>query len=227
MGDNHDNTSPDRTDGYLGAYLAAGGVWQPQSTAYRPNTDPDVGPGGTGHACACAADFLGSMVLMQPQGQPSLRCTVRSVTGRKLRATLALRSEIAIHTDASENPSTHGALGGPAKGMPAWLVPNGGPLPDTEITSIIDYLKTLQGVSPVPMSTPMPENLRPRHFPPARRRLSPLSPQNPEGRDRRLPWSATLVREGCTSVGFVRSVTVRRASWGSPTRVPTMVVCRY
>ncbi len=40
--------------------------------------------------------------------------------------------------------------------MPAWLQANGGPLNDAQIRNVVAYLHTLQGVQPLPSSTPVP-----------------------------------------------------------------------
>ncbi len=46
--------------------------------------------------------------------------------------------------------------GRPGTIMPAWLQANGGPLNSTDINNIVAYLKNLQGVPPIPRSTPAP-----------------------------------------------------------------------
>ena len=91
----------------------------------------------------------------------------------------ALRNSQYIQTAQSQSIYSTVALGRPAKGMPAWLVANGGPLADTEITSIIDYLSTLQGVSALPTSTPMPVEPTPTPLPTGAPTPQPAQPSEP------------------------------------------------
>jgi hypothetical protein len=65
--------------------------------------------------------------------------------------------------------------------MPAWLQANGGSLTEAQITSVMAYLHTLQGVSALPTATPMPP--APTEEPPAPGAPTPepAQPSNPGG----------------------------------------------
>jgi mono/diheme cytochrome c family protein len=65
--------------------------------------------------------------------------------------------------------------------MPAWLKAYGGPLVDEEISSVVDYLHELQGLPPLPTSTPMPEEPTETPLPPGAPTPEPARPSEPGG----------------------------------------------
>jgi mono/diheme cytochrome c family protein len=65
--------------------------------------------------------------------------------------------------------------------MPAWLVTNGGSLTDVEISRVIAYLGTWQGVPPLPTSTPVPEEPTETPLPPDAPTPEPAQPSLPGG----------------------------------------------
>ena len=91
----------------------------------------------------------------------------------------ALRNSAYIQSTPNQLIHTTIEAGRGGLGMPAWFIQNGGPLTQDEISSIVDYLKTLQGVSPVPMSTLMPENPTPTPLPSGAPTPQPAQPSEP------------------------------------------------
>jgi len=65
--------------------------------------------------------------------------------------------------------------------MPAWLQAQGGPLMAADIVRVIAYLHTLQGVPPLPTSTPMPVEPTETPLPPNAPTPEPAQPSLPGG----------------------------------------------
>jgi mono/diheme cytochrome c family protein len=68
----------------------------------------------------------------------------------------ALRNNKFIETGAAQDIFDTIAQGRPGTQMPAWLQANGGPLTVDQINNVAAYLQSLQNVTPLPTSTPMP-----------------------------------------------------------------------
>ena len=92
-----------------------------------------------------------------------------------------LRNSQYIQTKGDKNVFATIAEGRAGTAMPAWLEVNGGSLTEAQITSVIAYLHTLQGVAPLPTATPMPP--APTEEPPAPGAPTPepAQPSNPGG----------------------------------------------
>jgi mono/diheme cytochrome c family protein len=91
----------------------------------------------------------------------------------------ALRNNQFIQTGGDQKIFETIANGRADTEMPAWLQTGGGPLTDAEISSIIDYLKTLQGLSSLPTSTPMPMSPTETPLPPNAPTPEPAQPSLP------------------------------------------------
>ena len=73
------------------------------------------------------------------------------------------------------------STGRPGTQMPAWLQANGGPLNISQISSVVDFLHTLQKVSPVPSATQAPPGPTDTPLPPNAPTPAPARPSNPGG----------------------------------------------
>jgi mono/diheme cytochrome c family protein len=93
----------------------------------------------------------------------------------------ALRNNEYIQTSGDQNVLTTIASGRPDTEMPAWLQANGGPLTGGQITNVVAYLHTLQGVSPLPTSTPLPPEPTETPLPPGGPTPEPARPSEPGG----------------------------------------------
>ncbi len=93
----------------------------------------------------------------------------------------ALRNSPYIQSASDQSIHATIEAGRLGKGMPAWYTQDGGPLTQAEIASIVDYLKTLQGVSPVPASTPVPAEPTPTPLPAGAPTPQPAQPSEPGG----------------------------------------------
>jgi mono/diheme cytochrome c family protein len=91
----------------------------------------------------------------------------------------ALRNSQYLQTASRQSILTVIAEGVAGSEMPGWLQANGGPLTDAQITSVIAYLHTLQGVSSLPGATPEPEEPTPTPLPPGAPTPEPARPSNP------------------------------------------------
>jgi mono/diheme cytochrome c family protein len=65
--------------------------------------------------------------------------------------------------------------------MPAFLRANGGPLIDAQISSVVAYLHTLQGLQALPTATPMPPEPTETPLPPGAPTPEPARPSEPGG----------------------------------------------
>jgi len=92
-----------------------------------------------------------------------------------------VRNNQFIQTGADQDIFTLIANGRPGTAMPAWLQSNGGPLAPTDITNVIAYLRTLQKVSSLPVSTPMPPEPTETPLPANAPTPEPARPSNPGG----------------------------------------------
>jgi mono/diheme cytochrome c family protein len=63
--------------------------------------------------------------------------------------------------------------------MPAWLATNGGPYTEFVIAKVIAFLKTLQGIPPLPSATPMPPEPTDIPSPPGGPTPEPAQPSQP------------------------------------------------
>ncbi len=91
----------------------------------------------------------------------------------------ALRNSQYVQTATEQTILTIVTEGIAGSEMPAWLQANGGPLTDAQITSVIAYLHTLQGVSSLPRATPAPEEPTPTPLPPGAPTPEPARPSEP------------------------------------------------
>lgn len=73
------------------------------------------------------------------------------------------------------------ANGRPSTEMPAWLEANGGSLVSLDISSVVAYLHTLQGVASVPPGSPPPTEASPTPLPPNAPTPEPAKPSEPGG----------------------------------------------
>jgi mono/diheme cytochrome c family protein len=92
----------------------------------------------------------------------------------------ALRNNDFIETGAVQDIADTIAGGRPSTEMPAWLQANGGPLSNIQINNVIAYLRTLQGVEPLP--TPVLETSEAATetpLPPGEPTPEPARPSNP------------------------------------------------
>jgi mono/diheme cytochrome c family protein len=92
-----------------------------------------------------------------------------------------VRNNQFIQTGADQDIFTLIANGRPGTAMPAWLQPNGGPLDAADITNVIAYLRTLQKVQSLPVSTPMPPEPTETPLPANAPTPEPARPSNPGG----------------------------------------------
>jgi mono/diheme cytochrome c family protein len=109
-------------------------------------------PGGTGVVVPAAgqdAAALGAPIFLK-------NCSpCHGIEGQGVSAP-PLRNNQFIQTGADQDIFTLIANGRSGTAMPAWLKANGGTLSAADITNAIAYLKTLQNVSSIPVSTPIP-----------------------------------------------------------------------
>jgi mono/diheme cytochrome c family protein len=147
--------------------LAPGATATLVSALQQPvlNVNETQGGGGEANAAVGAALFLKNCTPCHGnQGQ--------GVSG------LPLRNNLFIQTAGDQSIFDTIANGRPNTKMPAWLSSNGGPLSSTEITAVVSYLHTLQGVSPLPV---FPEpTAEPTEPPPAPGEPTP-EPARPSG----------------------------------------------
>ncbi len=68
----------------------------------------------------------------------------------------ALRNNQYIQTGGDDSVFSTIADGRSGTRMPAWVLANGGPLDDSQISNVVAYLHTLQNVSSLPAATPLP-----------------------------------------------------------------------
>ncbi|MCZ7570070.1 MAG: cytochrome c [Ardenticatenaceae bacterium] len=138
----------------------------------------------------------------------------------------ALRNNSYIQTAGDQALFTTIANGFPGTEMPAWRQANGGPLTDGQITDVIAYLHTLQGLAPLPTSTPVPAAPTETPLPQGRRRPSRLGRRRPAVQDLPLRWSAMPRGASRRLAGTVRPAMVPPVSRAFPTRGQRMAVCR-
>jgi mono/diheme cytochrome c family protein len=92
-----------------------------------------------------------------------------------------LRNSQYVQTAGDEEVFKTIANGRPGTEMPAWLQVNGGPFMQAQITNVMAYLHTLQGVAPLPTSTPeLPEPTE-TPLPPGAATPEPARPSEPGG----------------------------------------------
>jgi mono/diheme cytochrome c family protein len=92
-----------------------------------------------------------------------------------------VRNNQFIQTGSDQDIFTLIANGRPGTAMPAWLEANGGSLTAAEITNAISYLKTLQNVSSIPVSTPIPPEPTETPLPANAPTPEPAQPSNAGG----------------------------------------------
>jgi mono/diheme cytochrome c family protein len=93
----------------------------------------------------------------------------------------ALRNNPFVQSAGDQAVSETIADGRPHTEMPAWLQSKGGPLTDQQITDVVAYLHTLQGVSQLPTATPMPPEPTETPLPPGAPTPEPARPSEPGG----------------------------------------------
>lgn len=118
------------------------------ASALQPSTEVTCIPVAVGQASAA----IGVTLYLE-------QCaTCHGVQGQGVDAP-PLRDSTFVQTASQEQVFSVVANGRAGTGMPGWLQANGGSLTAQEITSIVDYLNTLQGVPSLPTSTPMPTEI--------------------------------------------------------------------
>lgn len=91
----------------------------------------------------------------------------------------ALRDNQFIQTGGDPSIFQTIANGRPGTAMPAWLVTNGGPLTNQEITNVVGFLHSLQGLAALPSATPLPVEATETPLPPGAPTPEPAIPSNP------------------------------------------------
>lgn len=92
-----------------------------------------------------------------------------------------LRNSQYVQTAGDQDVFATIAGGRPNTEMPAWLQANGGPLTDAQITSVVGFLHTLQGVQSLPAATPEPPEPTETLLPPNAPTPEAAQPSNPGG----------------------------------------------
>jgi mono/diheme cytochrome c family protein len=92
-----------------------------------------------------------------------------------------LRNNQYIQTGGDQSVFATVAEGRPGTEMPAWLQGNGGPLIDAQISSVVAYLHTLQGVATLPTAPPEPPEPTETPLPSGAPTLEPARPSEPGG----------------------------------------------
>lgn len=110
-----------------------------------------------------------------------LHCTTcHGIQGQGVDAP-PLRNNDYIQTGGDQNVSGTIAQGLFGTEMPAFLRANGGPLIDAQISSVVAYLHTLQGLQALPTATPMPAEPTETPLPPGAPTPEPARPSEPGG----------------------------------------------
>lgn len=174
----------------LGLWVSACGSPNPQPAGLTPI--PTLAPAETptlAPALQGPAGVSGTPVSGVPgQGDAALgapiyleRCSpCHGVEGQGVDAP-RLRNSAYVQTAGDQAVFRTIAGGRPDTEMPAWLQGNGGPLTNVQIDDVVAYLHTLQGVSPLPTSTPMPEEPTATPLPPGAPTPEPARPSEPGG----------------------------------------------
>jgi mono/diheme cytochrome c family protein len=154
-----------------------------QSTTGGADACAHVGSGWSGRArCRAAATGRGRHSA-SALGAPIyvLHCSsCHGVQGQGIDAP-PLRDSQYVGTKSKQEVFSTIADGRTGTEMPAWLVTNGGSLTDVEISRVIAYLCTWQGVPPLPTSTPVPEEPTETPLPPDAPTPEPAQPSLPGG----------------------------------------------
>jgi mono/diheme cytochrome c family protein len=90
-----------------------------------------------------------------------------------------LRNSQYVQTGGDQSVFATVAEGRLGTEMPAWLRANGGPLIDVQISSVVAYLRTLQGLQALPTATPMPPEPTETPPPPGAPTPEPARPSEP------------------------------------------------
>jgi mono/diheme cytochrome c family protein len=77
----------------------------------------------------------------------------------------ALRASGYVRTASNQDLLKTISDGSSSTEMPGWLQSNGGPLTEAEIDNVIAFLRTMQGLAPLPTSTPVQEPTEPAPTP--------------------------------------------------------------
>jgi mono/diheme cytochrome c family protein len=110
-----------------------------------------------------------------------LNCTAcHGIEGQGVDAK-PLRNSQYIQTKGDQDVFTTIAGGRSGTEMPSWLQSNGGPLTSAQITWVVAYLHTLQGVSAMPTSTPVPPEPTETPLPVGAPTEEPAQPSIPGG----------------------------------------------
>jgi mono/diheme cytochrome c family protein len=117
---------------------------------------------------------LGATVYMQD-------CTACHGVGGQGVDAPPLRNSQYIQTAGDQDIFATIADGRPGTKMPAWLQATGGPLMNAQITNLVAYLHTLQGVAQLPTATPQPPEPTETPLPPGAPTPQPAQPSNPGG----------------------------------------------
>lgn len=89
-----------------------------------------------------------------------------------------LRNNQFVQSGSDQAVYTTVANGRPGTKMPAWLITNGGPLSDSDISNVVAYLHTFQSVSVIASPTPAPEEATETPPPPGESTPEPARPSN-------------------------------------------------
>lgn len=171
----------------LGVFLSACSSPNPQPVGLTPI--PTLAPGGTltsvpavqvptgvatapGLVVGQASAALGAPVYLE-NCSPCHGLEGQGVIGP------ALRNSQYVQAAGDQAIFTTIANGLPGTQMPAWRQANGGPLADTQISNVVAFLHTLQGVPPLPTSTPVPPAPTETPLPPGAPTPEPARPSLP------------------------------------------------
>jgi mono/diheme cytochrome c family protein len=169
---------------WLGLLVSACSNPNPQPLGLTPI--PTLSPGATPTLVsaleAASAPVSGAGGKANPaQGAPIYlqNCSAcHGVAGQGVSAP-ALRNSQYIRTGDDQSIFATVANGRPGTNMTAWLQANAGPLTDAQITDVVAYLHTLEGVPAQPTSTPMPVQPSATPTPPGAPTSEPVRPSIP------------------------------------------------
>jgi len=173
----------------LGLILTACGSPNPQPEGLTPI--PSLAPGATVTlvpAVLGAQGGAGAVVPVAEQDSAALGAPIflkncspcHGIQGQGVSAP-PVRNNLFIQTGSNQDIFNLIANGRPGTAMPAWLEVNGGSLTAHEITNAISYLMTLQNVSSIPVSTPIPPEPTETPLPANAPTPEPAKPSNPGG----------------------------------------------
>jgi mono/diheme cytochrome c family protein len=168
----------------LGLLVSACSSPNPQPVGLTPI--PTLSPGATPTLVAALEAAAAPVSAAGGKADPALgapiylqNCSVcHGVAGQGVSAP-ALRNSQFIRTGDDQAIIATVANGRPGTKMPAWLQSNGGPFTGAQIGDVVAYLHTLEGVPPLPTSTPLPEQPAETATPPGAPTAEPARPSNP------------------------------------------------